>query len=102
MGEQRGRRSYLLPGEDVLVEVELDLLVGDVDAQLLEGVPLEVLKAEDVKDPDVEAVVPLAGGGVCVEGWRGGGMEWWRNGGGGRGGGLLIRHIHVVNQCTVR
>ena len=63
-------RSYLLPGEDVLVEVELDLLVGDVDAQLLEGVPLEVFKAEDVQDPYVEAVVPLAGGVVVV---------WWRD-----------------------
>jgi len=61
----------------MLVEVELDLLVGDVDAQLLEGVPLEVLKAEDVQDPDVQAgVPPLPGGGVGRgEGEGGGG---WR------------------------
>ena len=45
----------------MLVEVELDLLIGDVDTQLLEGVPLEVLKAKDVQDANVEAVVPLAG-----------------------------------------
>ena len=70
---------HLFQSEDVLIKVELDLLVSDVDAQLLEGVPLEVLKAEDVKDPDVEAVVPLAGGGVCVEMWRDGVVEeWWR------------------------
>lgn len=52
--------QYLLPGEDVLVEVELDLLIGDVDAELLERVPLKVLKAEDVQDPDVQTLVVLS------------------------------------------
>lgn len=52
---------HLLPGEYVLVEVELDLLVGDVDAQLLEGVLLEVLETEDVQDADVQALVVLSG-----------------------------------------
>lgn len=47
----------------MLVEVELDLLVGDVDAQLLERVPLEVLKAENIQDADVQALVLLSGGG---------------------------------------
>lgn len=56
------RCLYLLPGEDVLVEVKLDLLVGDVDAKLLEGVLLEVLEAEDVQDADVQAFVVLSGG----------------------------------------
>lgn len=54
--------SYLLPGEDVLVEIKLDLLISNVDAELLEGVPLEVLKAEDVQDADVQALVVLSGG----------------------------------------
>lgn len=47
----------------MLVEVELDLLVGNVDAQLLERVPLEVLKAENIQDADVQALVLLSGGG---------------------------------------
>lgn len=50
---------YLLPGEDVLVEVELDLLIGDVDAELLKRVPLKVFKAEDVQDADVQTLVFL-------------------------------------------
>lgn len=50
---------YLFPSKDVLVEVELDLLVGDVDAQLLKGVFLEVFKTKDVQDADVKAFVIL-------------------------------------------
>lgn len=53
---------YLFPSEYVLVEVKLDLLIGNVDAELLERVPLEVLKAEDVQDADVQALVILSGG----------------------------------------
>ena len=33
-------------------EVALELLVGEVDAQLLEGVHLEDLEAEDIEQPD--------------------------------------------------
>ena len=44
-----GHVLLLLPGEDVLVEKVLDLLVGDVDAQLLEAVAREVLEAENVQ-----------------------------------------------------
>lgn len=47
----------------MLVEVELDLLVGDVDAQLLERVPLEVLKAKNIQDANVQARVVLSGEG---------------------------------------
>jgi len=54
---------HLFPGEYVLVEVKLDLLVGDVDAELLEGVLLEVLEPEDVQDADVQAVLLLSGKG---------------------------------------
>lgn len=46
------RHVFLLfPSENMLVEEVLDLFVGDVDAQLLKGVLLEVLKAEDVQQP---------------------------------------------------
>lgn len=48
---------YLFPSEYVLVEVELDLLVGNVDAELLKRVFLEVLKTEDVQDANVQAFV---------------------------------------------
>jgi len=40
----------LLQTEDVLVKKVLDLFIGKVDAQLLEAVLLEVLKAVDVQD----------------------------------------------------
>lgn len=45
-------RLYLLEFEDVLVEVMLQRLVGEVDAELLEAVVLVVLEAEDVQHPD--------------------------------------------------
>ena len=38
--------------EDEVVVVILQRLVGEVDAQLLEGVDFEVLEAEDVEQPD--------------------------------------------------
>ncbi len=43
---------YLLQLEDVLVEVMLQRLVGEVDAELLEAVVLVVLEAEDVQHAD--------------------------------------------------
>ena len=46
----------------MLIEVELDLLVGNVDAELLEGVLLKVLKAKDVQDPNVQPFVFLTEG----------------------------------------
>lgn len=45
----------------MLVEVKLDLLVGNVDAELLEGVLLEVFKTKYVQDADVKALVVLSG-----------------------------------------
>ena len=42
----------LLPLEDHLEEVLLELLVCKVDAELLKGVRFEVLEAENVKEPD--------------------------------------------------
>ena len=46
-----------LPGKDVLIEVVLDLLVSDVDAQLLKRVGLEVLKPKDVQEAGGVALV---------------------------------------------
>ena len=42
----------LLQSEDVMVEELVELLVGVVDAELLERVGLEVFEAEDVQDAD--------------------------------------------------
>lgn len=41
-------RPHLLQLEDVLGEVILQLLVGIVDAELLEAVPFKILKSKDV------------------------------------------------------
>mmetsp|Transcript_64162 Transcript_64162/g.191226 ORF Transcript_64162/g.191226 Transcript_64162/m.191226 type:complete len:264 (+) Transcript_64162:747-1538(+) len=46
----------LFQREHVVVEVLLELLVCEVDAQLLEGVPLEDLKAVDVQEPDAPQI----------------------------------------------
>lgn len=51
----QGRRKmelYLLQLEDVLVEVVLEALVGEVDAELLETVVLVILEAKDIQDSD--------------------------------------------------
>lgn len=50
--------AYQFPGKDMLVEVVLDLLVGNVDAQLFKGVALEVLKAKDVQQARHQEVIP--------------------------------------------
>lgn len=48
--------AYLLQDEDVMVELALKDLVGEVDAQLLEAVVRHNLEAEDVEDPDESAL----------------------------------------------
>lgn len=50
-----------------MVEVALELLIRKVDAELLEAIPLEVLKAKDVQDADVEVVLGRVGLQVTVE-----------------------------------
>lgn len=40
----------------MLSEVILQLLIGVVDAELLEAVPFKVLKSEDVEDTDGQAL----------------------------------------------
>lgn len=57
MGERSRDSLRLFHDEDVMVEVVLQLLVGDVDAHLLEAVPLEVLKAEDIQQAEHNLVV---------------------------------------------
>ena len=42
----------------MLIEVVLDLFVGDVNTELLERVHLEVLKTEYVQDADRECLFP--------------------------------------------
>ena len=42
----------MLPGEDMLIKEELYLLVGDVDAQLLERIFGKILKPENIQDAD--------------------------------------------------
>ena len=54
-------RGYLLALEDVLVELLLEALIGQIDAQLLEAVLLEALKAIDVQDANAAVGLrPLA------------------------------------------
>ena len=48
-----------LPGEDVLVEVVLQLLVGYVDAKLLKAVFGKIFKAKDVQHSEMHKVVDL-------------------------------------------
>ena len=54
-GEGRSRvwavqHAYLLPFEDMLVELLLQALIGQIDTQLLKAVLFEALKAVDVQD----------------------------------------------------
>lgn len=56
------RTAHLLQREDVLIEIELNLLVCDIDAQLLERVLPEVLKAKDIEDADVHPALHSAVG----------------------------------------
>ena len=55
--------------EDAREEELLELLVTEVDAELLEGVVLEVLKAEDVEQADVTVRWDEMG-------WDGDGRGW--------------------------
>ena len=44
--------TYLLKLEDVLADVKLQFLIGEVDAQLLKTVCLEVFKSKHIQDTD--------------------------------------------------
>lgn len=41
----------------MLIEVELDLLVGNVDAELLKRIFLEVFKPKDIENPNVQSLI---------------------------------------------
>jgi len=51
------RQTYQLPRENLLVEVELDLFVGDVYAQLFKGIPFEIFKAKYVQDSNSVIII---------------------------------------------
>ena len=42
--------AYLLPGEHILVEVKLELLVSNIDAELLKRIVLAILESKNVKN----------------------------------------------------
>lgn len=50
-------RTHLFESKYVLVEIKLNLLVCDVDAQLLKRVLLEVFKSKDVQDSHIQAAL---------------------------------------------
>lgn len=51
------KETHLFQGKYVLVEIKLDLLICNVDAQLLKWVLLEVFKPKDVQDSHIHAAL---------------------------------------------
>lgn len=41
----------------MLIEVVLDLFIGDIYAELFKGIPLEILKAKNVQDAHIHPVL---------------------------------------------
>lgn len=52
---------YLLPGKYVLIEVKLYLFICNVNAELFKGILFEILKTEDIQNPNAVSCVILAG-----------------------------------------
>lgn len=52
------RETYQFPRENLLVEVELDLFVGDVYTKLFKRIPFEILKAKNVQNPNPVIIIP--------------------------------------------
>lgn len=50
--KEKKRKTYQFPRENLLVEVELDLFVGDIYTKLFKRIPFEILKAKYVQDPN--------------------------------------------------
>lgn len=48
--------TYLLPREHVLIEIILNLLICNVNAQLLKGVLFEIFEAKYIKDANVQLI----------------------------------------------
>lgn len=53
------RKTYQLPRKNLLVEVELDLFVGDVYTKLFKRIPFEILKAKYVQNPNSVIIVAV-------------------------------------------
>ena len=53
------RKTHQLPRENLLVEVELDLFVGDVYTKLFKRIPFEILKAKYVQNPNSVIIVAV-------------------------------------------
>jgi len=51
------RKTYQLPRKNLLVEVELNLFVGDVYAQLFKRIPFEIFKTKYVQDSNSVIIV---------------------------------------------
>lgn len=49
--------AYLFPGKDMLIEVELNLFIGNVDAELFKRIFFEILKAKDIQNSNVQTIV---------------------------------------------
>lgn len=49
--------TYLFPRKDMLIEVELNLFIGNVDTELFKRIFFEILKAKDIKNSNVQTVI---------------------------------------------
>lgn len=49
--------AYLFPGKDMLIEVELNLFIGNVDAELFKRIFFEILKAKDIQNSNVQTII---------------------------------------------
>lgn len=49
--------TYLFPGKNMLIEVELNLFIGNVDTELFKRIFFEILKAKDIKNSNVQTII---------------------------------------------
>lgn len=49
--------TYLFPCKDMLIEVELNLFIGNVDTELFKRIFFEILEAKDIKNSNVQTVI---------------------------------------------
>lgn len=49
--------DYLFPCKDMLIEVELNLLVGNVDTELFERISFEIFKTKDIKNSNIQSFI---------------------------------------------
>lgn len=48
---------YLLKSKNVLIEIVLDLLIGDIYAELLKRISLKVLESKNIQDSHIHTIV---------------------------------------------